>query len=114
MDKLKLLFRGFKDKWIKGGYLEHEGEHYIIKINSGVLEKIKVLPGSVCQFTGVYDCDGTPIFVKDKIEICHDYDGEKVLYEAVVEDIRKFPSFGLNSSRRYIKVISREVVSYGD
>ena len=68
--KREILFRGKRvdnGQWVEGGIIQWNGSTAIVKhiqmLNSNwSTEKIKVIPKSVGQFTGLLDKNGTRIF----------------------------------------------------
>lgn len=71
-----ILFRGKAvntGDWVYGSLLVFDEDNYYICVlseNGEFMDKIKVIPESVGQFTGMYATDKTKIFEGDLIYIC--------------------------------------------
>ncbi len=71
--KAKRLDNG---KWVEGDLLHTENLAFITWFDNGFRKLEKVAPSTICQFTGLTDCEGNEVWEGDIIKN-HDFPFEK-------------------------------------
>lgn len=85
--------------WVEGDLFHENGRTYIRRENVNLA---KVNPSTVCQFTGLNDCEGNEIWEGDIVRDTEDFLGIDNLYEVVyIEEEGSFAFKSLDKVDNY-------------